>query len=209
MKKVLFFGDSITDAQRNRENDGFLGSGYVTVIAGNIGCEYPGQYEFINRGISGNRIVDLYERIKIDCLNLKPDILTIFIGVNDVLHEAAHKNGVENEKFYKIYKMLLEEIKEELPDVKIILIEPFVYEDPETEYALSFILSEVPKRAEMVRKLAKEFDIPCILIKDALDKKISEANQKYYIKDGVHPTTMGHGIIAKEWERVFKKYENL
>ena len=74
-------------------------------IAGNIGCEYPGQYEFINRGISGNRIVDLYERIKIDCLNHKPDILTIFIGVNDVLHEAALKNGVGNEKFYKIYKI--------------------------------------------------------------------------------------------------------
>lgn len=209
MKKVLFFGDSITDAQRNRDNDCFLGNGYVTIASGNIGCEYPGQYEFINRGISGNRIVDLYERIKIDCINIKPDILTIFIGVNDVLHEAAHNNGVSNEKFYKIYKMLLEEIKEELPDVKIILVEPFVYKDPETEYALSFILSEVPKRAEMVRKLAKEFDIPCILIKDVLDKKISEANQKYYIRDGVHPTTMGHGIIAKEWERVFKSYENL
>ncbi len=209
MKKVLFFGDSITDALRQRDNDYFLGNGYVTIASGNIGYEYPGQYEFINRGISGNRIVDLYERIKVDCINLKPDIITIFIGVNDVLHEAAHKNGVSSEKFYKIYKMLLEEIKEELPDVKIILIEPFVYKDPETEYALSFILSEVPKRAEMVRKLSREFDVPCILIKDALDKKIREANQKYYIRDGVHPTVMGHGIIAKEWERVFKEYENL
>lgn len=209
MKKLLFFGDSITDAQRNRDIDYFLGNGYVTIIAGNIGYEYPGQYEFINRGISGNRIVDLYERIKIDCLNHKPDYITIFVGVNDVLHEAAHKNGVGNEKFYKIYKMLLEEILEELPNVKIILIEPFVYKDPETEYALSFILSEVPKRAEMVRKLAKEFDIPCISIKEKLDEKISKANQKYYVKDGVHPTTMGHGIIAKEWERVFKNYENL
>lgn len=209
MKKILFFGDSITDARRQMEDDYFLGNGYVTILAGNIGYEYPGQYEFINRGISGNRIVDLYERIKIDCLNLKPDILTIFIGVNDVLHEAALKNGVGNEKFYKIYKMLLEEILEELPDVKIVLIEPFVYKDPETEYALSYILSEVPKRAEMVRKLAKEFCIPCISVKEAFDEKISKSNQKYYVRDGVHPTAMGHGIIAKEWERVFKKYENL
>ena len=85
--KILMFGDSITDAYRNRELDNDIssyGHGYVKYVAGYLLCENPEKYEIINRGISGNRIVDLYARIKCDCWNLNPDFISILIGVNDV-----------------------------------------------------------------------------------------------------------------------------
>ena len=103
MKTILFQGDSITDAGRNRENDANLGVGYPTLIKGELGFEEPGEFCFLNRGIGGNRIVDLYARIKMDIINLKPDVMSILIGVNDVWHDFSMHNGVDAEKFYKIY----------------------------------------------------------------------------------------------------------
>ena len=126
MKTYLFQGDSITDASRVRDWDMSLGSGYATTIASIIGTKYSGKLNFINRGISGNRIVDLYARIKSDIINLKPDYLSILIGINDVWHELSYQNGVKAEKFEKVYSMLIEEIFEELPNIKIYILEPFI-----------------------------------------------------------------------------------
>ena len=93
--KVLFLGDSITDMSRSREGDNvYKGNGYVFYAAGDIKREDP-SIEVINRGISGNRVVDLYARIKSDVWNLQPDVLSILIGVNDVWHEIISQNGVE------------------------------------------------------------------------------------------------------------------
>ena len=95
MQTILFQGDSITDAGRSRENDYSRGFGYSTIVAGKIGRKYAGKYELKNKGISGNRVVDVYARIKSDIINLKPDYMSILIGVNDVWHEVRHQNGVE------------------------------------------------------------------------------------------------------------------
>ena len=113
--KILFFGDSITDASRERETDFGLksyGFGYVRAIAGNLLLDNPNKYEIINRGIGGNRIVDLYARIKKDLWNEKPDFLNILIGVNDVWHEIANQNGVDIVRFEKVYRTIIEETKE-------------------------------------------------------------------------------------------------
>ncbi|MCQ2440740.1 MAG: GDSL-type esterase/lipase family protein [Clostridia bacterium] len=91
MKKILFFGDSITDCGRNRDNDDSLGQGYPLLIKSELGFENPERYTFLNRGISGNRIVDLYARIKKDLINLAPDYVSILIGVNDVWHEIGRR----------------------------------------------------------------------------------------------------------------------
>ncbi|MBQ9920892.1 MAG: lysophospholipase, partial [Clostridia bacterium] len=87
--RILFQGDSITDAGRARDNDINLGTGYPMLVKATLGFEEPGKYEFFNRGISGNRVVDLYARIKNDIINLKPDVMSILIGVNDVWHEYS------------------------------------------------------------------------------------------------------------------------
>lgn len=82
--KILFQGGSITDGCRDRDNDKNLGMGYPFLIRAALGFEHPGRYEFINRGIGGNRVVDIYARIKQDIINLKPDVMSILVGVNDV-----------------------------------------------------------------------------------------------------------------------------
>ena len=94
MKRILFQGDSITDACRSRESDDWKGMGYPTFVSGKLGYEFPNEYEFLNRGVSGNRSIDLIARIKEDMINLKPDIMSILIGVNDVWHEFGSQNGV-------------------------------------------------------------------------------------------------------------------
>ena len=111
-KRILFQGDSITDCGRNREDFYGMGEGYPYLIKGTLGMEAPEEYEFINRGVSGNRIVDLYARIKLDIINLKPDYLCIYIGVNDTWHEISRQNGVDTKKFEMIYVMLIDEIKQ-------------------------------------------------------------------------------------------------
>ncbi|MBR4942505.1 MAG: hypothetical protein IKZ28_00600, partial [Clostridia bacterium] len=112
--RILFYGDSITDAGRNREEWGTeasFGCGYVKYAypeLQKLGCEV------INRGISGNRVVDLYARIKVDCWNFKPDLISILIGVNDVWHELYGENGVEIDRFEKVYRMLIEDTLKKL-----------------------------------------------------------------------------------------------
>ena len=122
-KLILFQGDSITDCGRNREDITSTGAGYMHMVKSQLGCEYPGEYEFINKGISGNRIVDVYARIKKDIINLRPAYMSLLIGVNDVWHELGGRhNGVSAEKFEKIYNMLITEIMEELPNIKILIM---------------------------------------------------------------------------------------
>ena len=130
MFATLFQGDSITDCRRNREEAfGNMGYAYPTLVNAYLGMEWPNEYKFINRGVGGNRIVDLYARIKQDFINLKPDYASIYVGVNDTwLDIFADKNGVDTVKFEKIYTILIDEIKEACPDIKLILIAPFVLE---------------------------------------------------------------------------------
>ena len=114
--KILFFGDSITDMGRSRECDKpsqihSYGSGYPIFVASDLYRENPNAHEVFNRGISGHRIVDLYARIKKDVWNLKPDVLSILIGINDVWHEVSYQNGVEVERFEKVYRMIIEDSK--------------------------------------------------------------------------------------------------
>ena len=107
MKRVLFQGDSITDMMRSRENDKFLGIGYPVLVSAELGLDYPGEYEFLNRGVSGNRIVDLYARIKSDIINLKPDVISFLIGINDVWHELDRDTTVWMPKSIILYILCL------------------------------------------------------------------------------------------------------
>ena len=154
--RILFQGDSITDADRSRTDDTRLGRGYPLLVESALSLAEAAKYQFVNRGISGNRIVDLYARIKCDIINLKPDVMSILIGVNDVWHDLGDSpNGVDADKFFKIYSMLIEEVKEALPDIKIMILEPFVLEACSTTEHWDFFKSEVSKRAEMAKRIAE------------------------------------------------------
>ena len=208
---ILFQGDSITDAARSREKDFLSGHGYATMVKGFIGNSHPEKYTFLNRGISGNRVTDVYARIKNDIINLAPDYMSILIGVNDVWHEFSYKNGVKTDKFEKIYTMLIEEVKEALPDIKLMILEPFVLrgtataqnEDYEDLYPL--FRADVEEKAKAARRVAEKFSIPFVELQDKFDAVYNPELPDYWLYDGVHPTAAGHMLIAQEWLKCFEK----
>ena len=204
MKTILFQGDSITDAGRSRENDTNPGIGHALLIKGELEYAYPQQYYVINRGVCGNRVVDLYARIKNDLINLRPDVVSILIGVNDVWHEFSSQNGVDAEKYFKIYCMLIEEIQEELPDTQIMIMEPFVLKAGSTEKRWDEFHGEVVKRAEKAKKVAEKYNLIFVPLQDAFDAAAERAANSHWLADGVHPTTAGYELIKREWMKGFQ-----
>jgi lysophospholipase L1-like esterase len=202
--KVLFYGDSITDGGRNYQvlhGEESYGLGYVKYAAAGLKERGITEEEIINTGISGNRIVDLYARIKVDCWNHQPDVLSILIGVNDVWHEISNKNGVELDRFEKMYRILIEDTKKALPNLKILLCEPFVLKGEATADRFDRFV-EVYKYAEVVKRLAKEYDLYFLPLQETLSK-VAEGNEADYLKDGVHPAEKGAKLIAEKWLEVF------
>lgn len=227
MKRILFQGDSITDAGRDRNSDDNIGVGYPNLVAATLGHACPGEYEFINRGISGNRIVDVYARIKKDITNLKPDYLSILIGVNDVWHEYNYQNGVDTPRFEAVYTMLLEDIIAECPNTKIMLMEPYVLpgvktvpnfdedgneirhplhkgEEPLDRW--TFFKRGVIEKLEATRRLGKKFGLPVVPLNEVFDKAYEKTgDSRIWTLDGVHPTPAGHKLIENEWLKYFEK----
>ena len=204
--KVLFYGDSITDAGRNRDllyGEESLGFGYVKYAAEGLRERGFAEEEIINRGISGNRIVDLYARIKADCWNHKPDFISVLIGVNDIWHEIEHQNGVELDRFEKMYRFLIEDTKKALPGVTMMLCEPFVLKGTATTEKFDRFM-EVYKYAEVVKKLAEEYGLYYLPLQETLTKTAGD-NETEYLSDGVHPAVAGAKLIANEWLNAFDK----
>ena len=197
---VLFQGDSITDAGRDRNQAGSnagLGTGYALFIAAQLRAERPSAgLRFFNRGISGNRIVDLYARIKSDAINLKPNLLSVLIGVNDTWHEFGGQNGVAVPKFERIYRDFLTEVQAALPTIKFVLCEPFVL--PCGVVTKDWI-AEMDQRRIVVKKLAGEFNAKFVPFQTMFDNAMKQAPPDYWAGDGVHPSAAGHMRMAQTW----------
>ena len=159
MKTFVFQGDSITDAGRSRDNDTYRGNGYPTLVAGHLGYQYPGQFRFLNRGVSGDRVVDINSRIRRDLINLEPDYVSILIGINDVWHEIGGRNGVNNTKFYKTYCDIIEELLRMCPGVTVFILEPFVLEAAATKDNWDIFRRETAMRAESARRVAEKYGL--------------------------------------------------
>jgi len=202
---ILFQGDSITDCGRSREantvNAG-LGTGYAAFIAARLLAERPADgLTFLNRGISGNRVVDMYARIKADAINLKPTVLSILIGVNDTWHEFGSQNGVAVPKYERVYRDFLVELRAALPGLRFVLCEPFVL--PCGVVTQEWV-SEMNQRRQVVRGLAEEFKAVFVPFQEMFDGAIKLAQPAYWAGDGVHPTLAGHERMARLWiESVF------
>ncbi len=199
MKTFLFQGDSITDANReddDRVNFG-LGTGYPLLVAADFLKNRKGDFCFLNRGVSGDRVTDIYARIKEDIINLKPDYMSILVGVNDVAHELTMQCGVDAEKYEKIYSMLTEEVRNALPDIKIIILEPFVLEGTATQEMWEQFSSEVRKRADAAKRVAEKYDLIFVPLQKLFDDASSDGDTGYWSSDGIHPTSAGHQIIKE------------
>ncbi len=211
-KVILFMGDSITDADRSRTNDWNLGCGYPNLVTGHLGAAYPYRYKFLNRGISGHRIVDLYARIKADMINLKPDYMSILIGINDVWHEIGGHNGVDAQKFEMVYGLMIEELLRELPGLKLMILEPFVLPGSATrnneEYPnrWEYFRTETDLRRAAAKRLAEKYNLVFVPLQERFDAANADAPEDgYWLFDGVHPTSAGHELIKQAWLEGFAK----
>ncbi len=212
MKRVLFFGDSITDAVRSRTEDHVTGYGYPTLVKSNLSYLYPNCYEFFNRGNSGDRIVDLYARIKKDCINLKPDYISILIGVNDEWHEFWQSNGVDSKKYEMVYDLMIGEILKALPDTKIMILEPFILEGegtcdtPEIPNKYELFKKGVTEKSKAAKTIAKKYNLPFVELQSLFNELAEKNGINCYVLDGVHPTAAGHELIKNEWLKAFNNW---
>jgi len=201
---ILFQGDSITDAGRNKEipqpNSGAaLGFGYANQVASALLAECPqAGFNFYNRGISGNRVTDLLARWRQDAIHLKPDWISILIGVNDTWHRAASDRGTTVELYETVYRLLLEETRKELPGVRFVLCEPFglAVGAFKAEW-----MDELRRRSEVVQRLVGEVDGVFVPFQNLFDEALKEAPAAYWLPDGVHPSAAGHRRMADLWRR--------
>ncbi len=202
--RIVLQGDSITDAGRDRADDGVkgLGEGYPLFIATKLYRDYPGKIEVLNRGISGDRVCDVYSRIKRDGWALKPDILSIFVGVNDVWHKwsEAGDNSISNDKYYEIYDMLIRHTLKEMPKVKIVIVGPAILKNKRLAEYYDEFRSEVQLRAESARKIAEKYDLTFVELQKPLDEAAKTVDDEcYWLRDGVHPAQAGRQLIAEKW----------
>lgn len=204
MRTILFQGDSITDAGRSGEDDSNMGFGYPTLVSAELGLDDINQYRMLNRGVSGDRIIDLYARVKTDIIHLNPDIISILIGVNDIGREIYEHNGMDADKAFQIYCMLLEEIQEALPAAEILILEPFLLRGTATEPYWEKFLGGVLEIAKMEKEAAEKYGLPFIPLQDKFDEAARLAPNDYWLRDGIHPTMAGHGMIKREWIRAFR-----
>lgn len=194
MKKVklLFQGDSITDAGRNREDYHDLGRGYPKYTAEMLRKEHPEiEFEFIDLGISGNQTKDLVSRLQKDFIEIQPDVVSILIGINDVWHNAEGKKWLDNETFEERYRTVLTAIREQTK-AKIMIMEPFLIPGTPKD----FFREDLDPKILIIRKLAREFADVYLPTDGLLSAAYIGDDPLTYAADGVHPTAKGAEFIG-------------
>lgn len=192
---ILFQGDSITDCGRSREDLNDLGRGYARIVASLLGARYPeANLKFINRGISGNRVKDLAGRWKEDCLDLKPDWLSILIGVNDCWRAFDNNDVTSAEAFEEKYREILDAVKGKVQ--QLVLCEPFLLPTPDDRKAWR---ADLDPKIHVVRELAREYQAIFVPFDGVFAQAACRQEMTYWAHDGVHPSPAGHGLMAKAW----------
>lgn len=200
---ILFQGDSITDAGREREKQlpnsaGSFGSGYAFLAASKILNEYDSkELSIYNRGISGNKVFQLADRWQNDCFNLHPKILSIMIGVNDFWHTLDGKYDGTVIKYETDYRQLLTLTKKMLPEVQLVIGEPYAVLGCSAVTEKWYPAFDAYRAAAKV--LADEFEAVFIPYQAIFDKAQKQAAVKYWTADGVHPTMAGCSLMAEAW----------
>lgn len=197
--RILFQGDSITDMNRGRTADPnhILGHSYAFLIAARYGAAFPERHlTFLNRGVSGNTVADLIGRWQSDTIALKPDLVSILVGINDL------GRGVSAGDFESQYDQLLAGTVAALPNVRLVLGEPFALRvGPYTDERWNARLAELRKRQATVAKLAEKYHAPLVRFQKVFDAACDRAAADYWIWDGIHPTYSGQQLLAGEWLR--------
>lgn len=206
---ILFQGDSITESQRFRQFPDHMGSGFAIMVAGELGYKHPAEFNFVNRGIAGQKSTDVYARIKEDIIDEAPSCMSLLVGVNDVWHQIDYGCGETVETYEKTLTAIIEETLAAVPDVKIMIFEPFVLKEystcstEEKPDKWEVFSSEVAARQKLVRKIAEKYSLKFISLQDKFEAAAESTGVAYWTEDGVHPTPAGHHLIAREWILAF------
>lgn len=200
---ILFQGDSITDAGREKtrqlpNSGGSFGGGYAFLAASAILQKYAAQEPVIyNRGISGNKVHQLAERWQADCLELKPDVLSILIGVNDYWHmRGGNYNGTVAD-YERDYRKLLQYTKTALPNVQLVICQPFAL--PGTSAVDNTWTGPMLGYQAVAEKICKEFGGIWIPFQKIFDEALKYAPATWWAPDGVHPSMAGSYLMAAAW----------
>ena len=199
--KILFQGDSITDAGRDKNDPTHLGNGYPKYAAANIAARHPDvDFTFYDLGISGNRAENLRDRWQADCIAYDPDFVSILIGVNDTWHRAAEQNWMPHEYFEECYRYCLEEIKTKT-HAKILILEQFIVPTG----ALEIGRPDLDAKIQVTRKLAREYADAFIPLDGIFAEASMGVDPGLWAADGVHPTAAGAQLIADRYADAFDK----
>ena len=204
---MLFQGDSITDAHRDKKkladrpnNPRALGDGYPFLIASQLLREQPTKkLKFFNRGISGNKVPDLQKRWKKDCLDIKPNLLSILVGVNDMWHKMAGRYDGTVDDYRQGFTKLLKETRTDLPKVQLVICEPFALRCGAVKDSW---FPEFDDRRAVAAEVAKAAGAIWVPFQTMFDTAIeSGAEAKIWAHDGVHPSLAGHSLMAATWRK--------
>lgn len=191
--RILFQGDSITDAGRDRSDPHQLGEGYPKYTACLLREHFPGRdLEFLNLGISGNRTCDLVTRWQADCIDLQPDIVSIMIGVNDTWRAFDQNDPTTAEQFEENYRRLLLDIRQKT-HARILLLEPYLLRN---EPGKDLWRADLDPKIDVTRRLALEFADGYIPTDGLMAAASVEKGPGHWSGDGVHPNEQGARLIA-------------
>lgn len=196
--RVLFIGDSVTDAGRDQDDPTHLGTGYVRFIADALRFgDWKSKVTVLNRGISGNRIEDLKQRWTTDCLDLKPDVVSVLIGINDTWRRYDRGQITTVAAYEADYRNILDRARAE-SDIRLVLIEPFMLSiRPEQDEWRE----DLDPRIRVVRTIADEYQATLVQADLAFQKAAQAVAAGDLADDGVHPSFIGHRLLAAEWLR--------
>ncbi|MEI7901066.1 MAG: SGNH/GDSL hydrolase family protein [bacterium] len=200
--RLVFQGDSITDmlwGRNESDRNHYLGHSYVYLIASRLGVDRPeDKLEFFNRGVSGNGISDLKQRWQKDAIEMKPDLLSVLVGVNDV---GRLSNGVTPKQWEDDYRYLLDASRKATPDLKLVLLDPFVLASGRLANAGEYTKwrEKIDLMTPVVAQLAKDYSAVHIKTQSVFDAAAKEVSPEHWIWDGVHPLPQGHELIARNW----------
>jgi len=205
---ILLQGDSITDSGRDKKKTepntaGALGSGYALFVAGQLLNQNPTKdLKIFNKGISGNKVFQLADRWDADALDIKPNVLSIHIGVNDFWHTLTSGYTGTIDTYITDYKKLLDRTKQALPNVKLIICEPFAVKGVKAVDDKWYPTFDLFRKA--AKDIADQYDASFVPYQSIFDKAIQQAPPAYWTADGVHPTVAGAALMAHAWLEVVK-----
>ncbi len=208
--KILFFGDSLTDGGRDRSGEAYpslqMGTGFPLLINARLGRDYPEKkFQFVNRGVNGNRLSELYARIEPDVVLERPDVISLMAGINDCGFYSLWGLQVDADRFGRLYETMIDELHGFLPNASFLICEPIFYPAGWRKDNKEGIRELLPPIQQAAKRTAEKKGIPFLPLQEKFEALCKAQEPEYWLFDGIHPTPAGHQVIADAWIELFQK----